>query len=294
MMAALPDWNGAIRTAQQSESVESIVLLLDGSEQSRAALPVAQKLSEVYSATLHVTYIGEKHLDHQTAAAELGFNAQGAHGVVFERDDGDPLNLVTHLSGHLPRPLLVMSTEIGAPIGKQHFGSLTESVVASRPARTVLLTPEVGNKPWSIRRILLAHDGTPISDAATGPAADLAQRTRGEVIALHVAARGEARPQEPGSIPAPLYVDQPQHEWPAWVEEFMNRLLAAGAPESRVQFKLTVTGGQAGSEVAQAARERNIDLVVMAWHGHWDHASCATRVVVRTAGCPVMLVYSAD
>jgi hypothetical protein len=31
----------------------------------------------------------------------------------------------------------------------------------------------------------------------------------------------------------------------------------------------------------------------MAWHGHWaEHEDCATRVVIRNAGCPVMLVYS--
>jgi nucleotide-binding universal stress UspA family protein len=74
----------------------------------------------------------------------------------------------------------------------------------------------------------------------------------------------------------------------------MNRLLAAGTPPANVHFKLAVTGGQAGSEVAQVARERQIDLVVMAWHGHWERESSATRVVVRGSGCPVMLIYSAD
>ena len=74
----------------------------------------------------------------------------------------------------------------------------------------------------------------------------------------------------------------------------MNRLLAAGMPPPNVHFKLAVTGGQPGSEVAQVAREREIDLVVMAWHGHWERESSATRVVVRGCGCPVMLVYSAD
>ncbi len=156
----------------------------------------------------------------------------------------------------------------------------------------MLLTPERGRGPWSLRLILLAHDGTPVSHPATCPAADVAQRTGAQIIALHVAARGEDRPGAPGSIAAPLYVDQPQHEWPVWAEEFMNRVVAGGTPPSGVHFKLAVTGGQAGSELAQVARERNVDLVVMAWHGNWEHKDCATRVVVRNAGCPVMLVYS--
>ena len=112
------------------------------------------------------------------------------------------------------------------------------------------------------------------------------------MIAIHVAARGEERPKARGSLAAPLYVDQPQHEWPAWAEEFMKRVVAGGALRPGVHFKLKVIGGQAGSELADVAREQGVDLVVMAWHGHWDHADCATRVVFRNAGCPVMLVYS--
>jgi nucleotide-binding universal stress UspA family protein len=73
----------------------------------------------------------------------------------------------------------------------------------------------------------------------------------------------------------------------------MDRMLAMGAPPSAVLFKLVVTGGQPGSEVSQVARERNVDLVVMAWHGKWRSQHHATRVVTRTSGCPVLLVYSA-
>jgi nucleotide-binding universal stress UspA family protein len=295
MTAALPDWNGSIRSEHEvTRSIESIVLALDGTERSRPAIPVARKLSELYEATLHVTYVGERALDPKEAARRWGFNAKEAHHLVFEQGKGDAVTAVTQLARQLPHALIVMSTDTGQPTDKDHFGSVTESVFASRPERTVLLSPARGDKPWRLRRILLAHDGTPACHAATGPAAELAHRSSAEVIALHVAARGGERSGEPGSISAPMYVDQPQHEWPAWAEEFMNRLITAGAPPSSVHFKLVVTGGQAGSEVAELARERRVDLVVMAWHGHWERESCATRVVVRNSGCPVLLVYSAD
>jgi nucleotide-binding universal stress UspA family protein len=156
----------------------------------------------------------------------------------------------------------------------------------------VLLNQGSVAETWRLRQILLAHDGTPASDAATFPAAELAQAAGAEVLALHVAARGKNPSSQPGSIPAPQYVDQLQHEWPSWTQEFMNRMLAAGAPPSSVHFQLVVTGGQAGSEVAEVARERGVDLVVMAWHGHTNHKTCATRVVIRNAGCPVLLVFS--
>ena len=99
---------------------------------------------------------------------------------------------MTRLARELPQALIVMSTNTGRTPDKDRFGSVTESIFATRPERTVLLTPERGRKPWNLRRILLAHDGTHISDAATGPAADLAQRAGAEVIALHVAARARS------------------------------------------------------------------------------------------------------
>jgi nucleotide-binding universal stress UspA family protein len=296
MSAALPDWKSATQPRQiKSEtSIKSIVVPLDSNESSRTAFPVARALAELYGAALHVTYVGEGRFDVKETARQLGLRAEPAHGVIFEEGSGDLAEFVSQRAQQLPEALLVMSSEVGAPTQSNRFGSLTELVLRAKPQRVVLSTPERGRRAWNPGRILLAHDGTPISNSATKPAADLAQRAGAEVIALHVAARGEERPEAPGSIAAPLYVDQPQHEWPAWAEEFMNRVVAGGGLSAGLRFQLKVTGGQAGSEVAEVARERKADLVIMAWHGHWaEHEDCATRVVVRNAGCPVLLVYSA-
>jgi nucleotide-binding universal stress UspA family protein len=294
MTTALPDWNSAIQPEQGKTvlSIKSIVLPLDGNEPSRTALPVARTLAELYCAALHVMYVGQEQLDLKYAASQLGLAAEQARGAIFEQRFRTPEDAVTPLR-HNPEALLVMSTAVGPQDTANRFGFLTESFLAAKPQRAVLVNPDAGDKPWSLRGILLAHDGTPISNSAVAAAADLAQRAGAEVIALHVAARGEERPEARGSIAAPLYVDQPHHEWPAWAEEFMNRVVASGTLASGVHFKLKVTGGQAGSELAEVAHKCNVDLVIMAWHGHWtDHEDCATRVVIRNAGCPVMLVYS--
>ena len=281
-------------TQESSESFTTILLALDGSKRSQAAIPVARKLRDIYRATLHVIYVGTHAFDREVTAERLGFTLQEARDLIFESSPGKPSELIAQWGSSHPGSVVVMSTETGEPTGGDHFGSVTESVFALRPERIVLYSPSGSSESWALRRILLAHDGTPASHAATGPAADLAHRAGAEVVALHVAARGESRTTQVGSIPAPRYLDQPQHEWPNWAGEFMNRLLAGGTPSPNVHFKLAVTGGQPGSEVAQVARERGIDLVVMAWHGHWESESSITRVVVRACGCPVLLVYSAD
>lgn len=295
MTAAFSDWNEAVRPAQKcARSVENIVLFLDA-KSSTIAVPVAHKLSELYGATLHVTYVGDKTPDLSALGGQFGFGTQQTQSIVLEPGEENAAKQLAQLAHDLPKTVLVMSTQTGGVTHGDRFGSMTESLFSSRPERAVLLSSYRDENAWDVRRILLAHDGTPACRAATESAAELAQCAGAEVLALHVAARGEEASEQPGSIPAPQYVDQRQYEWPMWAEEFMSRMLAGGgALPSSVHFKLTIAGGQAGSEVAQVAREEHVDLVVMAWHGHWEHKSCATRVVVRTSGCPVMLVYSPD
>jgi nucleotide-binding universal stress UspA family protein len=292
--ATRSEWHGSQQsTAPKPSTVKNVVLPLDGSQRSRLAAPIARTLSKLYGATLHVVTVGQELRPTKEALTHLGLTLEEMQGVVLDSCTGEPAEAIVRAAQQLPSPLLVMCTHTGRERSSDDFGRVAESVLRGAPQRIVLLAPERGDRVWVVRRVLLAHDGTPSSDCATAPAAEIAQFARAEVIALHVAAGKTAHPEQPGSLPAPRYIDQAQHEWPAWASEFMDRMLAMGAPPSSVLFKLVVTGGQPGSEVSQVARERNVDLVVMAWHGKWRSQHHATRVVTRTSGCPVLLVYSA-
>jgi nucleotide-binding universal stress UspA family protein len=293
LAAALPEWHDALHTAtERHSSVQNIVLPLDGSTSSRRAIPIGRYLARLYRATLHVLYAAESPFSPRAAIDRLGLTDEDLRGAVLDQHRGEPAPAILNALRQLKRSVIVMCTNTGHHIGPDCFGSVTEAVLAGTPDRIVLIA-ERDEQPWNVRRVLLAHDGTPSSDLATAPAAEIAQRAGATVIAIHVATRGEHYREEPGSLPAPRYIDQPQHEWPSWANEFMNRMLALGAPPSSVSFQLLVTGGRAGSEVAQVCRARHADLVVMAWHGKWDTPQSATKVVIRTAGCPVLLVYSA-
>ena len=294
MTSALAKWNSAAaEMRQQLSAVSNIVLPLDGSAVARAAVPVARGLAELHRAVLHLVYAGRAPLNPPNMLGLLGVSSEEVPGAVLDVYEGNAAEGIAQVARRLPQSLIVMCTHTGEHIHPESFGSVAEAVLASGPERIVLVPPERGERPWCIRRVLLAHDGTPASDAATAPAAGLSLRAEAQVIALHVAARKAPSPAEPGSLPAPRYVDQPQHEWPSWTSEFMDRMLALGAPPSAVHFTLVVAGGQPGSEIADAARERDSDIVVMAWDGEWECAKhMATRVVIRTSGCPVLLVRS--
>jgi nucleotide-binding universal stress UspA family protein len=293
MSAALPKWNGtAAEVGQQLKTVSNLVVPLDGGAVSRAAIPVARGLAQLYAATPHLVYVGKSPMEPKSIHLLLGVPQEDLPGVVFHCCDTESPEAIVRIARELPGAVIVICTQLGETVQASGFGSFTETVLASSPERILLVPPERGETAWNLKRILLAHSGTPDCDPATGMAAELATLARTEVVAMHVAT-GKAGSPEAGSISAPQYIDQPQHEWPAWTGEFLDRMLAMGAPTSAVQFDLLVAGGQRGSEIAEKARERHADLVIMAWDREWQSEKhMATRTVILSCGCPVLLVAS--
>ena len=293
MTSAMQRWEGKLGAASEgkSETIDHVMVPLDGSTASKAALPVAHTMTRLYGATLHIMYARDEPLEPQQTVKELGLTPEELHTVVLDRLSGSPAEAIIPAVQGFKSPLLVMCTHTAAETDQLSFGTVAEAVLSKGPARVLLIAPERGLQEWTIRRVLLAHDGTPSADTAIAPAADIVSRAKAEVTAIHVAARKAPRSSEEGSLPAPRYVDQPQHEWPAWAGEFLDRMLALGSPPAAVDFKLLVTGGQPGSEVAQIARDSNADLVVVAWHGHWEEPRAGTlKIIARRSGCPVLLV----
>jgi nucleotide-binding universal stress UspA family protein len=289
--AVLPDSNRA--AIARRNTIANIVLPLDGSKLSQVAIPVARVLVELFGATAHLLYVGEQVGDPETTLAHIGVHWEQLPGAVVDQITGFAPEGILSLAKELPRSLIVMCTHTGHNRNPDSFGSVTEAVLGGNPDRILLIAPERGNKAFEIRSVVVAHDGTPAAAVAAGPAVEIANRTHADIIVVHVAAAQAGCPEELGSLPAPQYVDQPQHEWPSWAGEFSARMLALGAPASSVKFEVVVCRGQPGSEVAHLARTRKSDMIVMANPGIWEHCRHGlTRVVVRTSGCPVLLVRS--
>jgi nucleotide-binding universal stress UspA family protein len=174
---------------------------------------------------------------------------------------------------------------------KTGLGSVASAVVRIAPCPVVLVRPELGVHPAALRRIIVPEDGTPTTAAALQPAGELAGRSGAELDVLHVAAAAAHQPAEPGTLTAPRYLDQPQHEWPVWTREFLQRLRHLCHCPSTVQTRLFLRTGEPGAEIVRFARERETDLIVVAWRGHLDGQRAATlRAVVRDAPCPTLVL----
>jgi nucleotide-binding universal stress UspA family protein len=268
---------------------EPVILVpLDGSKQALSALPVAKVLGEIERAAIHILYIA----DHQLAAEELrsrlGREAPVLDGFTIDARVGTPAVQILQVAGEMEPRVIVMCKHSGTERGKM-LGRTAMKVLHDAACPVVLVPPERGATPWHLQHVLVPHDGTPSTSAALQPAAELAERSRAELLVVHVTDIKTA-PAEAGSLTTPRYVDQPQHEWPAWSTEFLNRL-ACICPLGHLHVRMFLAHGDTAAEIIRLSERQCTDLIVLAWRGIWQAPrAAALKDVLRMAQCPVMVV----
>lgn len=141
-----------------------------------------------------------------------------------------------------------------------------------------------------IRKILLPTDFSDPSRQAVRQAVDLAEHHQAELILLHVT--------EETSLPARQVIKH--GSFPNLADEIRKgaeRSLAEISEElvkGRVATTLVVRSGPPALEIAAAAQELGVDLIVIASHGYGLFRrfllGSTTERVMRTAPCSVLLV----
>ncbi len=267
---------------------EAVLVPLDGSEHALAALPVARWIARAANACLHVLHIAERALPPRDLLHKLALDPEDVHGSIIDQEEGEPAEAIVRMAEEQGSPFIVLCTHTGQREPAGELGGVALDVIRAARCPVVLVPPFRGREDWSPGRILFPYDGTPDTAAAACPALEFARAVAEEMIVLHATAPGIAPPDEPGSITAPLYVDQAQHEWPAWGREFLDRACWSEGWTGRLRVHLSV--GEPGVETARFARERRTDLIVVAWHGTWEGHAAAVKAVIRDAPCPIMVL----
>ncbi len=153
------------------------------------------------------------------------------------------------------------------------------------PERVVELVPQILN----LKKLLVPIDFSAMSKQAFQYALRFAEQFGCEIVLLHVV--------EPESVIAgtPLAIGvfaQPEDDTMAAGAE----LEALAAPSrNRPNFVTSIVRtGHAPNEINKAAKELDVDLIVIATHGFtsWRHLCIGATAerVVRTAPCPVLVV----
>ena len=147
------------------------------------------------------------------------------------------------------------------------------------------------------RKVLVTTDFSSTSLEAVPAAAELAAHFGAPLCLVHVLPVDTPTPWDVppyadfglASIPLPEYEGQVRRE----VERRLGQVSAKHVPSS-VTVETTVARGDAAAEIGRIARERGVDLIVIATHGGtgWRHlvfGSVAERVL-REAPCAVLSI----
>jgi len=269
----------------------SVILLpLDGSQPALNALPVAKVFSALEDAPLRILHVSERAPPLPELARQLGVEPAELRGASIDSRAGEPAAVILDAAQKLRARVIVLCTHTAAARPADVLGRTALAVLRGGVCPVVLVNPELPLSGWTLRRVLLPHEGSPATSDAVRPGAELARLAGAELIVLQVAAPGAALPQERGSLVPPFYLDQPQHEWPAWGAELIQRL-GCVCPLSGITVRLLLGHGNPATEILRVAREQSADLIVLAWKGRWAPERAETiKAVVREAPCPAMVV----
>jgi nucleotide-binding universal stress UspA family protein len=141
-----------------------------------------------------------------------------------------------------------------------------------------------------LKRILVPVDFSSLSKKAVHYATRLAQQFDAEIDLIHVV-EPQIPPAFDGFMVAPPTVSNGAGASCAGrLKTLVNSVRKTGV----VRVGSTVRAGLAAYEIVEAAKELDVDLIVIATHGYtgWKHfaiGSTAERVV-RAAPCPVLVV----
>ena len=150
---------------------------------------------------------------------------------------------------------------------------------------TIAPNPTAEYEGISVRKILVPIDFSPASKKALWYALRIAEVRNSEITLLHV-----VEPQDPALAGRPASAAFSEQE----SEEALRGLVDSAKAVSAVRTNSIFRTGVATHEIIEAAKELDVDLIVIAAHGlsGWKRfalGSTAERVA-RAATCPVLVV----
>lgn len=267
----------------------TIIVPLDGSVQALDALPVARGLAMLTDSTIHVVHVSPDSLPSKEMYDKLKLMPQQISDCILDQRTGSPATAIIQEAEQWSSGLIVMCpyTEGKSEGG---LGSIAHAILVNTPCPIVLVPAGRGPRPWSLRYLLLPHDGTPTSAIAIRPMTDLAHRAHACVTVLHVATAAAAPSEESGTFAVPRYLDQPHHEWPAWSREFLQRACTSVKPPSQLTLRTVFCTEGIGEAIVRFASQHETDLIALGWRRHLEPLRARTlRTVILQAHCPAMI-----
>ena len=279
----------------QNDHYTSVMVALDGSPAARTALPVARALARQLHARLTILHVAPTKAPPEILRRRLDLGPEDLEEVDLHIHRGDPAAGILRMM-ETPGRLLTVLTTHGRVIEQgRALGHVAEAVIAATKRPILLVRPEAASASAlsataQMRCMLFPLDGSPTTTNGLAPAKHLASALRASVDVLYVANPEQRRPEELGSVSMPSYVDQPQHEWPEWASEVMERLAACANCPHNVPVRVYLAYGAIEDEIIHFAVEHHEDMIVLVRRSHMEPGRARVlRAVLHRSPCPVLL-----
>ena len=117
------------------------------------------------------------------------------------------------------------------------------------------------------KRILIATDGSPLSEKAVASGLALAALTRARVIALKVVPRYPRSFFDGGLALDMLEIKRIEEQWSAKAHELLAKVKKAGTEDGVMVKTIVAKSDLVAEAIIAAANKHDCDLIVMASHG---------------------------
>jgi len=285
-------------------TTNTILVPLDGSPESNAALPLARTLARATDGSITLLRI-VSHEDPTTtdyATSNLRKIADELRGSGISVD-----SVVRH--GHVADEILtevrtraamlvVMRTHARAGLERVFLGSVADQVLARSPVPVVLMRPGE-RRITGIHTLLVPVDGSPGGSLALGTAVSLARATGAFITLVQVTVPIAMQTLVADGYGGTGYYDP---EWDevslssakAYVDGLVAHLREDGFTANGQAF----SAPNAAQGIVDAADKHMADLIVMSTRALTGPArtllGSVANLVVRSAHCPVLLVHRTE
>jgi nucleotide-binding universal stress UspA family protein len=295
---------------------KKILVPLDGSELSEAALPFTEKLAGILGSELVLLYvcessedkyrrIGESYLEKLIQilknGAEKHLEKPGTQTLHIKSRIlfGSPAEQIVDYAVKSDIDLVVMSTHGQSGIKRWTLGSVSEKVVRAINCPIALIRAHIPLKDIRKRelfnRVLVPLDGSMEAEQAVFCISEIAAKLKMEVILFQVLVRGYpvVSTSGGGGYGLVMYSEQQIESDKVFTQNYLDKIGAQLKPQG-VIVKTEIRFGNAAEEIIKYAEELSIDLVAMSTHGRsgirrWVLGSVAEKVLYEGSS-PLLLV----
>ncbi len=200
--------------------------------------------------------------------------------------EGDPPDVILDVAQGKKADLIVLGTYGRRGLNRLLMGSVTSRIILDSPADVLVVKKPCTECTGEYASVLVPYDGSDFSKRALNRACQIAKQDNSSVTVLYVIPRYEEMLNffKTESIRKSLMQE---------AEKIMESAKEFAAIQGLV-IKTEVSEGYAPDRIAEIAKERDHDLIVIGSHGYRGMNKAimgsTTERVILNAGCPILVV----